>query len=141
MLWDMGKPQNFRECKPGYFYRNTDGVLFVFSVEDSYTFQNLQEWNEELVYRIDNLDSLERALIGNKCDLPCEIEEEQVKALSKELQVKQLHFVSAKTGENVMKTFNDLIAVIHHRRTKVPEGSNTDTPVTDIEKSSKCICC
>lgn len=133
----MGKQKRFQN-PPCSFYRNVDGALFVFSVEDYYSFQNLRDWIEELANLSDNFDSIEQAFVGNKCDLPSEVEEE---AFSKELQVNQLYFVSAKTGENVMKAFSALLSAVHHRKTKVAEKNCLNKSVTDTGKPSKCICC
>jgi len=97
------------------FYRNADGGLLVYCLEDNYTFENLQEWIDDASQHV-NMDSFKWALIGNKCDLPNEVEKSRVESRCEQLQTRLFYSVSAKTGHNVMKSFNDLISAIHKKQ-------------------------
>lgn len=134
------------------FYRNADGVLLVFCVEDSYTFDNLQGWITDASQHI-AIDKCEWALIGSKCDLQNEVETKRIDALLKQLNIKLFFNVSAKTGENVMEAFTKLVTAIHEKRFKRSSGpptsknavidstvkiETTTTATTNKQKTSGC---
>ena len=150
-LWDTAGSERFRTLTNN-FYRNADGVLLVFCVEDSYTFDNLQGWITDASQHL-IIDKCEWALIGNKSDLQNEVEKKRIESLLKQLNIKLFYYVSAKTGENVMHAFNTLITTIHEKRVKHSSGppapkntvidsavkiEATTTTVGDKQKTSGC---
>lgn len=111
-LWDTAGFERFQSGSPLYsHYRRATGALLVYSVEDSHTFDKLQGWVTEATHFVDPLFNW--ALIGNKCDLPRKVERTRVRARCEQLQITLSYSVSAKTGHNVMRAFNDLVAAIH----------------------------
>ena len=114
------------------FYRNADGVLLVYSVEDSYTFDNLQGWINDASQHV-NLDTCEWALIGNKCDLYSEIETSRVEKFCEQSPTKLFFPTSAKTGENVIRALKNLIFAIHkkHMKHSSPQSSAKNNTVID----------
>lgn len=120
--------------------------MLVYSVEDSYTFENLKDWIDDASPHI-NPDTIEWALIGNKCDITNEVGKERVEARLKQLEAKISYVVSAKTGRNVMEAFETLISAIHKKSKDVyPDGRprretiavEPGPPVRDKEKKSCC---
>ena len=77
-LWDTAGGERFRTLTNN-FYRDADGAMLVYSVEDSYTFENLKDWIEDALPYI-NQDTFEWALIGNKCELNNDVGKERVEA-------------------------------------------------------------
>lgn len=88
----------------------------MYSVEDRFTFENLQEWIENAVDSIDDIDNFVWALVGNKSDLPLEIEHETILSRQEQLETNLSFFTSAKTGENVVSTFERIIEAIHSKK-------------------------
>ena len=115
-LWDTAGGERFRTLT-NTFYRDAHGAMLVYSVEDSYTFENLKDWIEDALSHL-NQENFEWALIGNKNDLTNEVGKERVQARLQHLESKIFHPVSAKTGENVMKAFDNLISAIHKNSIK-----------------------
>ena len=122
--------------------------MLVYSVEDSYTFENIKDWIEDASPHI-SPDAIEWALIGNKCDLTNEVGKERVAARLKQLEAKISYVVSAKTGHNVMEAFNTLISTIHKKTKEVyPDGRprrdtiavDSAAGVSDREKKSGSCC-
>jgi len=97
---------------------SVDGVLLVYSVANRCSFEHLKNWVCDVSNFID-IDTLEWALIGNKCDFIGEVEKNYVEAYREQLDAKLSCTVSAKTGENVLQAFNDLVRTIHENRTCV----------------------
>ena len=117
----------------------------MYSVEDQYTFENLQEWIENAQDSVD-LDSFVWSLIGNKCDLPLEIEHDSIKARCEQLGTTLSFFASAKTGENVINAFEKIIAEVHKKRAgKFEKSSAGGQGVVKVQganpKSNKPNCC
>ena len=114
-LWDTAGLERFRSVgSPLYtHYRRASGALLVYSLDDPHTFEKLQEWITEATHFVKPPQVFKWALIGNKCDLPSEIDNVRVAARCEQLQTTLSYSVSAKTGKNVMKAFKDLIAAIH----------------------------
>ena len=134
-LWDTAGNERFRTLTNN-FYRNADGVLLVFCVEDSYTFDNLQGWISDALQYL-SLDKCEWALIGNKYDLDNIVEKDRIEALMERLDIKLFYHVSAKTGERVMKAFNKLIVTIHEKRVKrLPEQPRRSDSTVKIESTT-----
>ena len=88
----------------------------MYSVEDRFTFENLQEWIENAKDSISDLDSFVWALVGNKSDLPLEIEHDSIVARQETLETNLSFFTSAKTGENVVGSFQRIIEAIHQKQ-------------------------
>lgn len=88
----------------------------MYSVEDRFTFENLQEWIENAVDSIDDIDNFVWALVGNKSDLPLEIDHETIVSRQEQLNTELSFFTSAKTGENVSAAFERIIEAIHNKK-------------------------
>lgn len=120
-LWDTAGGERFRTLT-NTFYRQAHGALLVYSVEDSYTFENLKDWIEDAESHI-NRETFEWALVGNKSDLTNEVGKERVQARLQNLDATIFYSVSAKTGKNVMQAFNNLISNIHKKSIKLATSS------------------
>lgn len=134
-LWDTAGNERFRTLTNN-FYRNTDGILLVYSVEDTYTFDNIHGWISDASQHV-AIDSCEWALVGNKCDMYfTDSDRTRIKTLREQLNIKVFYFVSAKTGEKVMEAFKKLIVAIHekHVRQSPPPQSEKTTVIDSTVK-------
>ena len=113
-LVDTGGGERFRTLTSN-FYRNADAALLMYSVEDRYTFENLQEWIEDAQNIVDS-ENFIWALVGNKSDLGREVEDHRVKARCEQLSTRLSFFTSAKTGSNVIESLERVVTQIHRKR-------------------------
>ena len=61
--------EQFRNALVTKYYRNTDGIVFVFDLTRRETFDNLEKWvNEVKHYSTRGLESVKMILVGNKQD-------------------------------------------------------------------------
>ena len=86
------------------------------------------------------MDSFVFALVGNKTDLPLEVEHESIKARCNVLNTQLSFFTSAKTGDNVVQAFERILEHVH----KV-KGGKSCRPAACVQptipQSSKSSCC
>lgn len=122
-LYDTAGGEHHRTLTSNY-YEKADAAILVYSIEDNFTFQNLHYWIDEAQQFVDP-GGFTWALLGNKCDLPAEILEGQVKHLADELKTELSFFISAKTGENVKNAFEYIIESVHRAKLGQPQTSST----------------
>ncbi|KAI8820109.1 RJL family GTPase [Fimicolochytrium jonesii] len=65
-FWDIGGAPFYHDIRTE-FYKDTDGVLVVFSVTDASSFDAIPRWMEELK-TYGNAQGVTGVLVGNKCD-------------------------------------------------------------------------
>ena len=108
-IWDTSGQERFRSLTQN-FYRNADGILFVFDVTNKDSFDHIKNWlmdSQEV-----NLDA-KKILIGNKIDLLDQrvITKEKMEQFGEKKDMKSYE-ASAKTGENVDKIFTEITELI-----------------------------
>ena len=92
------------------YYRNTDGIIFVYDVTNKDSFRNINKWLKD-VNEFNN--NFKGALAGNKIDLKDirVINKEDMEKYADEQQIKSFE-VSAKEGTNVEELFKYLAELI-----------------------------
>ena len=139
--FDYERQHNFR---PDNFYRNADAVLLTYSVDDSFSLVQLDDWIDEVKNNIHSEEKFVWALIGNKADLYSEIEEKQIEIfLDRHDEIDVSCFLSAKTGKNVAMSWESILETMHekrHRNDKEREPS-TIKLCDDNSVSNRSKCC
>ena len=103
-LWDTAGQERFRSITTSYF-RGAQAAIVTYDVTNKNTFNGVKSWLQDLQ---DNSSSTQVFLLGNKVDIK---EREVSTKEGLELAIKhKLHYFecSAKTGENVEKTFHTI---------------------------------
>ena len=67
-LVDTAGQEKFKSVTKSY-YKNTDGVLFVFDYNNPLTFENISEWIQSFEENHNGKENIPRFLLGNKSDL------------------------------------------------------------------------
>ena len=65
-IWDTAGQENFRSISRSY-YRSAAGALLVFDITNAISFNNLEQWVEEI--KENGNPNITVILIGNKCDM------------------------------------------------------------------------
>ena len=118
------------------FSRGANVVLFVFSLGNADSFEDLNEWVKAVEPDVDNMPIL--FVVGNKNDL---VEERKVESEQAELFAKEIgafyYEVSAKTGSGIEELFN---RVAEESYNKLIHENNEPPPVIKLSnhKKSKC---
>ena len=118
-IWDTAGQERYKSLTKGFF-RNAEGVMLVYDVTNSETYENLKFWLQSIKNNISSdMGDLPIIIIGNKIDLEeREVQFKEAEKFWKE-QGYQYFETSAKTGENVDKIFEESAKEINK---KINEG-------------------
>lgn len=102
-LWDIAGQEIFNKVR-GKFYAGAHAVLIIYDQTNPKTFKNVETWYTDMVNAIGKKPGF---LIGNKIDLPRQINKLDAKQLADQLDLEFIE-TSAKSGENVDHVFERL---------------------------------
>merc|ERR1719350_680173 len=119
-IWDTAGQERFRTITSSY-YRGAHGIIIVYDVTDKESFSNVKHWIQEIEKYA--ADSVNRLMIGNKCDLSSKkvVSYDEAKELSDSLGVQFLE-TSAKNAHNVEQAFQTMAADIKKRVAAQPQA-------------------
>jgi Ras-related protein Rab-18 len=114
-VWDTAGQERFRTLTSSY-YRGAHGVVLVYDVTKQDTFENLEQWlNEVNMYGPSsgsgsggNNDSVVKLLVGNKCDLDRKVSKEEADAWARKNGMLFLE-ASAKTRLGIRQVFMEVV--------------------------------
>ena len=126
-IYDTAGQERFQNIVKHY-YKGANGVLLIYDITKRDTFKNLDFWIKDLEDNSD-IDNLFIYLIGNKNDMEDKREVSWVEA-SNYAKEKKLPYieVSAKTGNNIKKLFDE---VIKGAMTKMLTNENKDNSLNE----------
>jgi small GTP-binding protein len=67
-LWDTAGMEQYRSGLINQYYRNVDGVIFVYDITDRVSFNNIEDWLQEMKQYCRDSERVQKLLIGNKRD-------------------------------------------------------------------------
>ncbi|XP_071812787.1 ras-related protein Rab-18-like [Apostichopus japonicus] len=109
-IWDTAGQERFRTLTPSY-YRGAQGVILVYDVSNSQTFQKLDQWLNELDTYSTKSDIV-KMLVGNKIDKDKrEISRDQGLRFARKHSTLFIE-CSAKTRDGVQCAFEELVEKI-----------------------------
>ena len=126
-IYDTAGQERFQNIVKHY-YKGANGVLLIYDITKRDTFKNLDFWIKDLEDNSD-IDNLFIYLIGNKNDMEDKREVSWVEAsnFAKEKKLPYIE-VSAKTGNNIQKLFDE---VIKGAMTKMLTNENKDNSLNE----------
>ena len=109
-IWDTAGQDRFRAITKNY-YKGAHGIILIYDVTNQLSFDNVSNWINQI--KEEASDKVTIFLVGNKIDdvENRKIQTESGKTLAENFQL-QFYETSAKTGENVEKTFQALVEKI-----------------------------
>ena len=109
-LIDTAGQENYLSLSATYF-KNADGVLFIFAHDDNDSFDNLSRWIKNLYdsnHEIDSNQTFPAYLVGNKCDLEHKINEDKIEDFKKENKFYGYIDTSAKEDIGINELFEEM---------------------------------
>ena len=140
-IWDTAGQEKFQSLTKGFF-RNAQGIMVVYDVTNSETYQNIKYWTQSIKTHLgSDIESIAVIIIGNKIDCnEREIKKQEAEAYSAQLGYKYFE-TSAKTGENVNSTIKYLVKEVlklNSNKAKSLNGSNII--ITRPKEETNCPC-
>lgn len=140
-IWDTAGQERFRTITSAY-YRGADGIIMVFDVTSTESFDHVNDWLKEVNrYAAPGTVQL---LVGNKCDRTADrvVTEEQAKEFAAELGIPYIE-TSAKSAKNVEEAFLTMAGqLIKQRAAAGNDGAKSSGTGIDLNAaSSKANCC
>ncbi|MHA1149324.1 MAG: Rab family GTPase [Promethearchaeota archaeon] len=110
VIWDIAGQAKFEYMRSA-FYKGAKCVFYVFDLTNSYSFNSITKWSQDIQSNVAQYNSLMGFVIGNKSDLTNKrvISREQAIHLAKQLDLEYFE-TSALTGDNVKVVFNSIAA-------------------------------
>ena len=122
-IWDTAGQERFRTITSSY-YRGAHGIIIVYDVTDTESFDNVKNWLKEIDKNASR--SVQKLLVGNKSDLASKkaVDYGTAKELADEMSMPFLE-ASAKNSCNVEAAFMAMVSAIKndHDQTKLSEPS------------------
>ena len=114
-IWDTAGQERYKSITTS-FLKGADGVLFVYDITQKASFDGLKSWirdSQEVT------QDFQKIIIGNKKDKEKErkVSKEYFKKFCKDKKLKGFE-TSAKSGENINESFEELIKMIVEGKTK-----------------------
>ena len=109
-LVDTGGQERYKSLAKNY-YKNADGVIFVFSHNDKDSFDHIIDWIELFDQNTTNKE-IPKFLIGNKNDLKKFNEEESFDDFIQQHKILRYISTSAKDNINIAEIFKEIAEII-----------------------------
>jgi len=145
-LIDTAGQEKFRSLAKSYF-KNTDGVLFVYSFDIPESFENLKEWIKLFKDNHNGKNDIPMLLIGNKSDLEIGDEEEKIKNKNmvtqflEEYKDIKYYKTSAKDNISINELFQELTEKMYVINGKDQKKGHNVLKLKNGEKKKHCIKC
>ena len=128
-IWDTCGQERFRSLSQSY-YRNSDGIMLLFDLNCTESFDNLQTWFNSI--KENGCEDIPLIVVGTKCDLKCFVKDEDIKKLEEDNTLIQKYFkCSSKDNIGVEEPFIELGKMI----VKLGKDQKSNTKVK-IQKSN-----
>jgi len=114
-IWDTAGQERFRSITKSFF-RNTNGIIFVYDITNRRSFQNVKDWIRDAETRE---NGFEKILVGNKLDLAekRKVVKDEAEEYAKSKKMEYIE-TSAKTGEKINDLYTKLVDMILENKSK-----------------------
>ena len=136
-IWDTAGQDRYRSLTKSY-YKGANGIIIIFAVTLKSSFDNVKNWVSQIRAEAD--ENVTIFLVGNKIDdvERREISTEEGQELADKFKVPFFE-CSAKTGENINTTFNELVKKIVEIGDKIgTKGGEKLRSKKDAKKKKEC---
>ncbi len=140
-LIDTAGQEKFKSIARSY-YKNANGILFVFSYDDKNSFDHIEEWLNDFKENGSNSkEDIPIFLVGNKCDLDNKlIDDKLIEGLKKRIEIQNFKKTSAKDNLGINELFDELVEKMFINNKK-SSGKNQKIKKLEGNKKKQKQCC
>ena len=135
-IFDTAGQERFKSITANYL-RNAEGVILVYDLTSTESFESLKFWIESIKNNLGNDEPIPIIIIGNKIDLEDarQINKSVAEKFAKDNNYKYFE-TSAKTGEGVDDAFREIVKQILGRNDKFDDEKGENTVKIEDKKGS-----
>jgi small GTP-binding protein len=139
-IWDTAGQEKFQSLTKGFF-RNAQGIMVVYDVTNSETYQNIKYWTQSIKTHLGSeTDNIAVIIIGNKIDSQVrEVNKEEAELYSSELGYRYFE-TSAKTGQNINSTIEYLVNEVLKINKNKAKTMNNNIKISRQREETNCPC-
>jgi len=133
-VWDTAGQERFRTITTSY-YRGANGIMIIFDVTDSASFEKVRYWLNELKEHVGQ--DMPALLIGNKTDLTRDrtVDPAAAQRFAQEVGIKLLE-TSAKTNAGVTEAYAELVSMMMKQKAASPSGAQESVPLNQQSQNT-----
>ena len=135
---DTGGQEKYRSLSKSY-YKNADGVFFVFDLSDRNTFDEIQTWINLFQENNNGNEKIPQFLIGNKCDLKKGIDINLINKFADKNKLKYFE-TSAKDNISISEIFQKIGEILYEEYERSGKGKKTQLKLQVKDKKKKWCC-
>ena len=131
-LWDSPGQEKYKSITEN-FYKGSQLIVLVYTVDDKNTFENIQNWVNDV--KNNTTENPRFLLVGNKCDLKegRQVTKEEAEEYAKKYNMEFIE-VSAKEGTNIDDMFNSSLLKILEDMKKEKNNNLTNNNTHNFEQ-------
>ena len=137
-LIDTGGQEKYRALAKSYF-KNAEGVFFVYSIDNEESFENIKEWINLFNENRSVKEGIPLFLVETKNDLERVVDEEKSQQFAKENNLQWIS-TSSKDNINIEKLFEDMAESMYNEYRKKNNLTQKNIHIKN-EKKKKTQCC
>ena len=138
-LIDTGGQEKFRALAKSYF-KNADGVLFVYAKDNQNSFDNIRDWIILFNENHNGKEGIPQYLVETKSDLDRVVDENRAQEFAKENNMKWIS-TSSKDNNSINELFDDIAELLYASFVKNNKGKKNQKKIlinSEKKKSSHC---
>ena len=137
-IWDSCGQERLHAITYNY-YKNADGIIVVYDINNKNTFDTLDNWVESINEICE--EEVPYIIIGNKTDLERMVSKEDIDNFQNQHKDRKMFECSCKTGEGTTEPFMNLIEQIINCKKKRQEGFNLSSSQNKTGNNTEKKCC
>ena len=127
------------------YYKNADGVFFIFSFDDKNSVESIKIWVNEFNENNKNIGDylIPQYLIGNKSDINInerEVKDDLIEKFRSESKIEHYETTSAKDNVNINKIFQEISEMIYKNYEKIIGKEQKKIAIEKYKPESKNRC-